>query len=243
MHNSSVSQKTNLQGIGILTEAQRRVVFQALEQRREVNILDAPKTTTLSGRPAQMKNVRSRYIVTDLDWSYQGTNGAGGTNDRLQALPLAEPFELGPLLDVNPYALADGQTIQMTLIPTLTEFVGYDLDQRSRREIVTMPDGRKEIVTVPDQPLPIFRKLQMVSSAIVRDGQTVVLAGGSEQLLANPKRNTPLPKGAKMPGEIKTTSLLIFVTPTLVDPAGNRINKPEDLPPGIPAQPPAVPEK
>jgi len=184
-----------------------------------------------------------RYIVTDLDWSYQATNSAGGTNDRLQAQPLAEPFELGPVLDVIPYALTDGQTIQMTLIPTLTEFLGYDPQKLNRQETITMPDGRTEIVTVPDQPSPIFRKLQMVSSAIVRDGQTVVLTGGSEQLLANPKRNTPLPKGAKMPGEIKTTSLLIFVTPTLVDPAGNRINKLEDIPAGIPAQPPASPGK
>ena len=99
-----------------------------------------------------------------------------------------------------------------------------------------MPDGRKEIVTVPDQPLPIFRKLQMVSSAIVRDGQTVVLAGGSEQFFANPKRNALLPKGTKIPGNTNKTSLLIFVTPTLIDPAGNRINKPEDIPPGVPMQ-------
>ena len=243
MSNSSVSQKTNFHGTGVLTEAQSRVVFRALEQRSEVNILHSPRMTTLSGRQAQMKSVRSRYIVTDLDWYYQATNSAGGTNDRLHAQPIAEPFELGPVLDVNPYVLADGQTIQMTLIPTLTEFLGYDPQKLTRQETVTMPDGRKEIVTVPDRPLPIFRKLQMVSSAIVRDGQTVVLAGGSEQLLANPKRNTPLPKGTKIPSELKTTSLLIFVTPTLVDPAGNRIHKPEEIPPGIPAQPPVSPGK
>ena len=131
----------------------------------------------------------------------------------------------------------------MSLIPTLTEFLGYDLDQQDRRETVIMPDGRKEIVIVPSQPSPIFRKLQMVSSATVRDGQTVVLAGGSEQFLANPKRNTPLPKGARMPGNIKTTSLLIFVTPTLVDAAGNRIHKPEDIPPGTPPQQQQLPLK
>ncbi len=243
MSNSSVSQKTNFHGTGVLTEPQSRVVFQALEQRSGVNILHAPKMTTLSGRQAQMKTVQVRYIVTDLDWSFKITNVVAGTNESVQARPIAEQFELGPVLDVVPHVLADGYTIQMTLIPTLTEFLGYDLEKQNRRETVTMPDGRKEIVTVSDQPSPIFRKLQMVSTAIVKDGQTVVMAGGSEQFLANPKRNTPLPKGAKIPGDLKTTSLLIFVTPTLVDAAGNRIHKPEEIPPGVPAQPPASPKK
>lgn len=230
------SSATNSQSKTILTDSQYRDVLRLLEKQAGVNILHVPKVTTLSGRQAQMKTVRVRYIVTDLDWSFNITNVIAGTNDRIQAQPIAEPFELGPMLDVVPYVLADGYTIQMTLIPTLTEFLGYDPEKQNRQETVTMPDGRKEIVTVPDQPLPIFRKLQMASSAIVRDGQTVVIAGGSEQFLANPKRNTPLPLGAKIPGEIKTTSLLIFVTPTLVDAAGNRIHKPEDIPPGIPPQ-------
>lgn len=227
MTNNSVSQKTNFQDTGILTEAQSRVVFQALEQRGLTNLLGAPKMILLSGRQGKFKNVRMRYLVTDLDWSYQATNSAGRTNDQIQGQPIAEPFELGPVLDVIPYALADGQTIQMTVIPSLTEFLGYDPQKQNRQETVTMPDGRKEIVTVPDQPLPIFRKLQMVSSAIVRDGQTVVLGGGSEQFLANPKRNTPLPEGTKIPGDSKTTGLLIFVTPTLMDAAGNRIHPSE----------------
>ena len=33
---------------------------------------------------------------------------------------------LGPVLDVIPYVCADGYTIQMTIIPTYTEFLGYD---------------------------------------------------------------------------------------------------------------------
>ena len=244
--NRADSRKTNFQATGILTDSQCRVVLQALEKRKGVNILTAPKLTTLSGRPAQMKTVQVRYVVTDLDWSNLGVNGAlrtNGTvqaqpitNGTLQAQPIAEPFELGPVLDVVPYVLADGFTIQMTLIPTLTEFLGYDLDNGNRRETVTMPDGRKEIVTVPNQPCPIFRKRQMVSSAIVRDGQTVVLFAGSEQFFSNPTKNEPLRKGTKLPDNSPKTNLLIFVTPTLIDSAGNRIHEPEEIPPGVPPQ-------
>src|SRR6267143_6592999 len=62
---------------GILTDPQFRVVIRALEQRQGVNLLSAPKVTTLSARQAQVKTVRVRYIVTDVDLSQ--TAAGGGT--------------------------------------------------------------------------------------------------------------------------------------------------------------------
>jgi general secretion pathway protein D len=224
--------------ISFLTDAQCRVVLRALEQRQGVNILTPPKVTTLSGRQAQVKTVSVRYVVTDLDLSQTGTNGTA------QAQPIAEPFELGPILDVVPYVQADGQTIQMTAIPTLTEFIGYDLDYSPRRETITTADGRKEYVTVlpdPTKPRPIFRKRQIVTNVTAFDGQTVVLVGGSDLLLANPNKNQPLREGTKPPHEPKQTKLLIFLTATLIDPEGNRIHSPEHVPRGVPQQKGAPP--
>lgn len=217
------TQKTNFHVAGILTDPQRRVVLRAMDQSGLTNLLNAPKMTMLSGRPGQFKQVRVRYIVTDLDWSSTITS----LTNPPQAQPIAEPFELGPVIDVIPYVQADGKTIELTTIPTVTEFEGYDLDNRDRREIVTMPDGRKEIVMVPDQPLPIFRKRQIVSSATVKDGHTLVLAGGSDQFLINLSKNTALFTGKKPPSKSGPTHLLILVTPTLIDPAGNRFNPAE----------------
>ncbi len=229
-------QTTNyIQATGILTEAQRRVFREAMDRRGLTNLLNAPKMTMLSGRQGQFKQVRVRYIVTDMDWSSPITSS---TNPP-QGQPIAEQFELGPVLDVVPYVQADGKTIELTTIPTVTEFEGYDLDSPDRRKIVTMPDGRKEIVLVPDRPLPIFRNRQIVSRATVKDGHTLVLAGGSSHFYANPIRGQALQPGTKVPTNAAPTHLLIFVTPTLIDPAGNRINPPEDIPPGAPAQPPA----
>ena len=39
--------------------------------------------------------------------------------------PTTQAIETGPILDVVPYVLADGYTINLTLIPSLTEFAGY----------------------------------------------------------------------------------------------------------------------
>ncbi len=39
--------------------------------------------------------------------------------------PTTQAIETGPLLDVVPYVLSDGYTINLTLIPSVTEFAGY----------------------------------------------------------------------------------------------------------------------
>jgi len=207
---------------GILTDPQFRVVLRALEQRQGVNILTLPKVTTLSGRQAQVKHVNVRYVVTDLDLSQIVSNATTGALNGVQPKPIAELFELGPVLDAVPYVQADGHTIQMTVIPTLTEFLGYDLENAR-----LVPPEAKSADLQQLTPLPIFRKRQIVSTVIARDGQTVVLAGGSDQLLANPNKNEPLREGTKPPQEPKKTKLLIFVTATLIDPAGNRVHPPE----------------
>ena len=126
---------------GILTDPQFRVVIRALEQRKGVNVLSAPKITTLSARQAQIKTVEVRYIVTDLNLNQTGgggggntatgNTGGGGVGSTVQ--PLAEAFELGPVLDVVPYVSADGFTIQMTIIPTVKEFVALGASGRYSR--------------------------------------------------------------------------------------------------------------
>jgi hypothetical protein len=160
-----------------------------------------------------------RYIVTDLDLSQVASDAQAGASSEARPKPLAELFELGPVLDVIPYVQTDGKTIQMTVIPTVTEFLGYDTENAR----LVPPDAKS-----PDMqqltPLPIFRKRQSVSSVTISDGQTVVLAGGSDALVANPKTGQPLSKGTKPPQEPNKTTLLVFVTATLIDPAGNRLN-------------------
>ena len=61
-------------------------------------------------------------IIDDDDDVVVGGGGVVGSTIQ----PLTAPFELGPVLDVIPYVSADGFTIQMTIIPTLKEFIGYD---------------------------------------------------------------------------------------------------------------------
>ena len=235
---------------GILTDPQFRVVIRALEQRRGVNLLSAPKVTTQSGRQAQIKSVRVRYIVTDLDLSQTAsggggggggttvnTGGAGAVGSTIQ--PTADVFELGPVLDVLPYISADGFTIQMTIIPTIKEFEGYDLE--NARLFTAQAQSVGGAAANPLQqltPLPIFRLRQVVTSATVWDGQTVVLGGLLLDETTKFKDKIPFLGDLPLIGRLfrsessqgKKTSLVIFVTPTIIDPAGNRVHTDDDLP-------------
>jgi general secretion pathway protein D len=61
---------------GILTDPQFRVVIRALEQREGVDLLSAPRITTLSGRQARISIEDTQTII--IGFSVQGLGGGGG---------------------------------------------------------------------------------------------------------------------------------------------------------------------
>ena len=178
------------------------------------------------------------------------TTGGGGVGSTVQ--PIAEPFELGPVLDVIPYVSADGYTIQMTIIPTIKDFEGYDLENarlfQAQAQSVGGGSGGAGNPLSQITPLPIFRLRQVVTSSIVWDGQTVVLGGLLLDETTKLKDKVPFLGDLPLVGRLfrsestqaKKTSLVIFVTPTIIDPAGNRVHSDDDLPfaqSGTPPQP------
>jgi general secretion pathway protein D len=249
---------------GILTDPQFRVVIRALEQRQGVDLLSAPAITTLSARQAQIKVVDVRSIVVDLDLSQTagtglvagvgdtGAAGSGVVGSTIQ--PITTPVELGPVLDVVPYVSADGYTIQMTLIPTIKEFIGYDTEtaQLFQAQAQSVAGGGAQQPLTTTTPLPIFRLRQVVTSAVVWDGQTVVLGGLISENVMRTKDKVPVLGDLPIAGRLfrsesfmtQKKNLLIFVTPKIIDPAGNRVHSEEEMPfakTSIPAQRPINP--
>jgi len=244
---------------GILTDPQFRVVIRAIEQREGVDLLSEPEVTTVSGRQAQVQVVELRTIVTGVQQNAGQQTGAvqatGGNNVALPPQPVFQtpntqilPF--GPVLDVIPYVSADGYTIQMTIIPTITEFVGYDDPGQFVPTAITAQGTPITSVL----PLPRFRLRQVTTSAIVWDGQTVVLGGLLSEDVRRLKDKVPvlgdLPLVGRMfRSESSSTlkkNLVIFVTPTIIDPAGNRLHTEEEMPfaqTAIPPQPPVAPNQ
>ncbi len=246
-HNVRVTAALGSQITGVLTEPQFRGVLKALQQHAGVDVLSTPKVTTLSGRQAQIQVSEMQTVVTGIDPKavvQPGERPPGGTN--------ATPFTttqipLGPTLDVLPTVGADGYSIELKVIPTLTEFLGYDQPPKDTT-VAIWENGKPKSVALP---LPRFRVRQMETTARVWDGQTLVLGGLTSEDVQKLKEKVPVLGDLPLVGSFFRSEsqqtvkkrLLVFVTATIIDPAGNRVHpagkEPFD-PNRIPAPAPAA---
>jgi type II secretory pathway component GspD/PulD (secretin)/tetratricopeptide (TPR) repeat protein len=242
---------------GIMTDPQFRVAINAIEQRTGQDLLAAPKVTTESGRQAHMAAQDLVYIVTQasVTESTSAVGGlTGGTGVAAPSVNYSTSFiPLGPSLDVLPTVSADGYSIQMALLPTYLEFIQYDPPGQFVPEAQGAAGSTLGVPITAQLPLPHFRIREVATTCDVWDGQTVVLGGLiSEQIY---KIHDKVPMLGDLPffgklfqsqsSDSTKENLLIFVTPTMIDPAGNKVHSEDDLPfarKGVPAQPaPATP--
>ncbi len=239
---------------GILTSPKLAVVLHALEQRSGTETLGEPEITTTSGRQTQMRATKVRTIITGADTSTSsssttgGTGGGGSTGTSLATITYTTTqIEEGPVLDVVPCVLSDGYTINMALIPSMTDFLGYDTPPNINIQSSAGAGGNIGYVGVMP-PLPLFFIRQLATTVNVRDNQTVALGGLITSYESSVKDKVPVIGDLPLVGRLfqsngKTTTkknLMIFVTPTIVDPAGNRVHTDSDLPfaqATVPAQP------
>jgi general secretion pathway protein D len=225
-----------------------------LEQRSGAETLGEPEVTTTSGRQTQMRATTIKNVITGFSFdngtsgnnANQNTaNGNSGGNVVNQAgiasiSPSTQQIEIGPVLDVVPYVLSDGYTINLALIPSDTEFMGYDTISQS--DIPGYSPGGQLAgnlsgTTLP-VALPLFTVRQVVTTVNVWDNQTVVLGGLITSSVQSRKDKIPMlgdipVLGRFFQSQSKSTdkrNLMIFVTATIVDPAGNRVHTDDDLP-------------
>ena len=154
--------------------------------------------------------------------------------------PNTQQFEIGPTLDVVPYVLADGYTINLTLIPEVLQFNGYDA-------VPVVPGVSVAGVVQVPTVLPHFSVREVVTTVNIWDNQTVVLGGLISSSIQATKDKVPFLGDLPVLGRLfqsqskvqQKKNLMIFVTATIVDPAGNRVHSDDELPfnPPTPTQP------
>ena len=185
----------------------------------------------------------------DTDWRYYANDMAAtryapldqinaGNFDKLEVAWRFSTNALGPTLDVIPYVSADGFTIQMTIIPTIVEFLGYDDPGGFVPQVQSVGLGASGVPLTAQLPLPRIRLRQVTTSAIVWDGQTVVLGGLITEDVTKLKDKIPFLGDLPLVGRLFRSessssakkNLMIFVTPTIIDPAGNRMHSEDEMP-------------
>lgn len=247
---------------GVLTDPQFGVVIRALAQRKGVDLMSAPSVTTKGGQRATIEVIREFIYPTEFDPPQVPTNvggnigggaggGGGGSIPVTPTTPTA--FEMRPVgvrMEVDPTVGADGYTIDLNLLPEVTEFDGFinygspifssgttnllDAAGNVIFDFFGNPITRSERILLTENIInqPVFSTRKVTTSVTVWDGQTVVLGGLIREDVQDIEDKIPVLGDLPFVGRLFKSkaedhfkrNLMIFVTAKLIDPAGQPIN-------------------
>lgn len=212
---------------GILTKPEFSIVLHAINQKTKNNVLSSPRVTTINGQRAQIKVVQEFIYPTEYEVTPATTNSQGTvTTPPVVAPGSFETRDIGIVLDVTPNVGADRKTINLTIIPEVSEFIRWLDFGVPTQTIVQGTDKR----VIPGYPIlqPLFGTRTVTTSVIANDGDTVVLGGMIRDEVD--AFNDKIPVLGDIPllgmlfrkkGEISVKkNLIIFVTAELLTPAG-----------------------
>jgi general secretion pathway protein D len=236
---------------GVFTDPQFQVVIRALNQKKGVDLLSAPRVTTKSGQRAVIEIVREfRYPVTFTQPQVPAVSSSvvGGSNPPVVVTPTTpQTFETrntGVTLEVEPVVGPDGITIDLNLVPQVVEFEGFINYGSPIFAIGINSIGGSAGITTSAPVLltsnvinqPIFSTRKVTTSVSVWDGQTVVLGGLMREDVQKTEDRTPIIGDLPLVGRLFRTNvdqhikrnLIIFVTAHLVNPGGQLVNATEE---------------
>jgi len=204
-------------GVGsVMSDPTFQVVLRALDQKKGVDLLDAPRVTTKSGQRAVIEIVREFRYPTEFDPPQIPQNFGGGTSGlgasaSISVFPVTpttptafETRNTGVTLEVEPTVGADNYTIDLNLVPQVVEFEGF-INYGSPISTINPSSLGLGAITaaVTNQPTsivltnnvinqPIFSTRKVTTSVTVWDGQTVVLGGLMEDDVQKVQDKVPI---------------------------------------------------
>jgi general secretion pathway protein D len=242
---------------GVFTDPQFQVVIRALNQKKGIDLLSAPRVTTKSGQRAVIEIVREfryptqfqppqipqTFSVRDTNSGVLGTGASTGSNGAFPVTPTTptafETRNTGVTLEVEPVVGPDGITIDLNLVPQVVEFEGFinygSPIQTTNTNFLGVTTTNVLTPNIINQP--IFSTRKVTTSVSVWDGQTVVLGGLMREDVQKTEDRTPIIGDIPIIGRLFRTNaeqhikrnLVIFVTARLVNPGGQPVNSTEEL--------------
>jgi general secretion pathway protein D len=245
---------------GVMTNPQFQVVIRALNQKKGIDLLSAPRVTTKSGQRAVIEIVREFRYATQFTPPQVPNITGGGSGTGTVSISVVTPttptaFETrntGVTLEVEPVVGPDGVTIDLNLVPQVVEFEGF-VNYGSpifgiNPSVLTNALNSQVLLTQNVINQPIFSTRKVTTSVSVYDGSTVVLGGLMREDVQKTEDRTPIIGDIPIVGRLFRTNvdqhikrnLVIFVTAHLVTPAGTPFNSSEEEEEMV--QPPQLPE-
>ncbi len=239
---------------GVFTDPQFQVVIHALNQKKGVDLLSAPKVTTKSGQRAIIEIVREfRYPTTftppQIPSITSGTTGATVNPITGALIPpppvpvIAAPstpqtFETrntGVTLEVEPVVGPDGTTIDLNLVPQVVEFEGF-INYGSPINAIAVNSAAgisiSSPVTLTENVInqPVFSTRKVTTNVSVWDGQTVVLGGLMREDVQKTEDRTPIIGDIPLVGRLFRTNVDQHIKRNLVIFVTARLVTPGGLP-------------
>ena len=200
-----------------------KVTFDYLNSLDESELLSAPRVTTMNRKPAVIAQFETEYYVTSVETqmitSEAGFGGSGSIGYSQNPIPQA--FNFGYSLSVTPQ-ISGGDQVRLWLNPQVTS---RGTNTTFTQKSIIAGDSIETTVTLPGS------KTQAVwTNVIVHDGDTLVLGGLVTDTTIKGTKKMPYVADLPVIGflfrgkerTVQQTSLLIFVTPDIVDTTGAR---------------------
>jgi general secretion pathway protein D len=234
---------------GVFTDPAFQMVLRTLNQSKGIDFLASPNVVTKSGQRSRISVSREFIYPTEFDPpQIPQTLQAIFTIDLLTntivdidmppvvpvtpTTPTAfEMREVGVILEVEPVVGPDNRTVELNLVPSLTEFEGFI--NYGEPITLTGQDVPPNTIATPNEILqPIFRSNKISTNVTVYDGQTVVLGGVMYEKRQDINDKVPIIGNIPIVGrafqsqlnQVEKKNVLFYVTVKILDPGGNRVN-------------------
>jgi len=129
-----------------------------------------------------------------------GFTPRGDSVNSTAAVPQVKKIEVGPVVDVVPSVLSDGYTINLKAMVSVSEIVANDKGTLAK---------------------PVTGSRQTHATVNLWDNQTLVLVLGN--------LNSYLANAAELKPNANDKEVILFLTATIIDPAGNRVHTDDEM--------------
>jgi general secretion pathway protein D len=226
---------------GVFSDPQFQLVIRALNQKKGVDVMSAPKVTTKSGVVATVKIVNEfkypqHYDPPQIPQSTvptQGTVVASGSQQPIVTPAFPRDFtteDLGVTLKAKPTIGPDGYTIDMDLNPRVVDFDGF-INYGSPITTIgysALGVPQSQLLTTNPIKQPVFTVREVNTFVTVWDGQTIALGGLIREDVQKIQDKVPFLGDVPLAGRLFRSdtdqkikkNLIIFVTPRILDAEG-----------------------